>query len=102
MIFSHVQDRGCHGLQTRSGFQLEAGQFKHIQLASRIEQHQRWQANIAADADVNARRFRHIADQRRNRTFAVRTGNRHNRRLGFTAKQFNIADNFNARICCRA
>ena len=98
MVLSHVED-GCRdGFQAGGRLQLEAGKFKHVQFARRIQQHQRRQADIAAHADVNSSGFRHLAHQGSNSAFAVRTGNGDNRRLRFAAEQFDIANDLYASV----
>jgi hypothetical protein len=83
-------------LEVVSSWKLESSRTYSSQ---RIQQHQRRQADIAANADVHARRFRHFAHQGGDGAFTVRTGNRDNRRLRFAAEQLDIANDLNARIC---
>ena len=71
MIFGHVEDRRRNRPQAGGGFQLEAGKFENVQLAFSIQQHQGRQANIAADADVYAGRFRHFTHQGGDGAFTV-------------------------------
>jgi len=98
MVLSHVED-GCRdGFQAGGRLQLETGKFKHVQFARRIQQHQRRQADIAANADVHARRLRHLAHQGSDGAFSVRAGNGDNRRLRLAAKQLDIADDFHASV----
>ncbi len=102
MIFRNVQNRCRHGVQAGGGLQLEAGELQHVQLTVAVEQHQRRQTNVAANANVNARRFRHLADQLGNGALAVRAGDRNHRCLGFAYEQFDIADNLHASFGGRA
>ena len=101
MVLSHVEDGCRHRLQAGGGFQLEAGELQDIQLTIGIQQHQRRQADIAAHADVNPGRFRHLAHQGGDGAFAVRAGNGDDRRLRFAAEQFDIANDLYASICRR-
>ena len=98
MIFGDVKDRRRGRPQAGGGFQLEAGKLQDIEFALSIQQHQRRQANIAPDANVQPRRFRHFSHKGSHGAFTVGTGDRNNRRLRLAAEQFNIADNFYPRI----
>ena len=98
MIFGHVKDRRGSCAQAGGGFQLKAGKLKDIQLAAFVQQHQCGQTDITAHADVHACGFRHFAHQSGDGAFTIRTGNRNNGRLHFTAEQLDITDNLNPRI----
>ena len=98
MIFGHVQDGRRRRPQAIRRFQLEAGQLQHVKLAFLTQQAQRRQADIAAHAHRPTGGFRHLAHQGGNGAFTVGAGDRHDRRLRFTAEQFDVADDFHAGI----
>ncbi|MNE37223.1 hypothetical protein D3C80_1310650 [compost metagenome] len=102
MIFGDVQNGRRSRVQAVSGFQLEARQLQHVQLAFLTQQAQRRQADIATDAHRPTCGFCHFTHQGGDGAFTVGTGNRHDRCLGFTAEQLDIADNLYARLCSGA
>ena len=71
-------------------FQLETGQFQHIELGRVLQQIQGGRAQIAPHSHGQAGTPRHAAQQLGHCRFAVGAGDAHHRRLGGGDKQVDV------------
>ena len=101
MIFTDVQYRGHLGVQRLGGFELEAGQFQHVQIGALIEQIKRRRPDIAAHRHLPAGLLGHGADQGGHGALGVGAGDRHDWRSRLAGEQFDVADYPHTSIDCR-
>ncbi len=96
VVFADVQHGRYFSAELIGGFQLEARQLHYIQLHVIAEQIQRRRAEIAAHSNTLARCRSHLAHQRGDRAFRVRSADGHDGRLGVAGKQLDIAGQLHA------
>ncbi len=92
MVRADIEHSGRRRTQFMGSFQLKTGQFQYVEVSRRLQQIQCRGADIAAHPCLDTRSSRHLTYQRRDRTFGIGAGDRHNRSRGFTAEQVDIAD----------
>ena len=94
MVLGHIENRGHFCTQAVGGFQLEAGQFQHIQPGLIVKQFQRRHTQVAADARVHPAGIRYLTQQGGHCALGIGAGDGHQRLAGRTGEQLNVADHF--------
>ncbi len=98
MVFADVQAGGHFGVEQLGGFQLEAGEFDHVQLDIISQQIQRRGTEVAAHGNLAPSRCGHLADQGGHGALGVGAGDGDDRRLRFASEQVDIAGQFGATL----
>ena len=86
-------------IQARSRLKLVTRQFQHIHLGLRhAQQIERRHTDVAANGGIETRFPTHLANQARDRTFSVRAGDGHDRRLRHAREQLDVAHHLDATL----
>ncbi len=92
MVFADIQHSGGIRMQAGSGFQLEAGEFQHIDFSAAIQSLKYRQADIACHHGALACGLAHLTHQGSHRALAIGTCDRNQLGRGrpMLGKQFHI------------
>ena len=94
MIFTDIQNHGSNSLQRLGGFQLETGQFHHIDIRDGLLEHIQCRiAQITPSIRRPTGFACHQIHQSGHTAFAIGASNRDYRRFGSTHKQLDITHN---------